>query len=107
MIEIFSKKDQPYEDGLYKSDKWGVWDKLDECRRYDTQIRNEAKDLFLNTLFFVSVIIACLYLLGLDSLDYVYDAIVITGLCAISYFFGGRSVLERYKKHLDQENRSE
>lgn len=102
MIRIYSKQDVEYGD-VYKTDKWGVWDRLDECRRYETVLKREATDLALSVLFFVSLALSVLYMFGYDYTSQIWVSILSSAVFGLMYYFGGMSSINRYKRRIQQE----
>ncbi len=102
MIRIYSKQDVEYGD-VYETDNWGVWDRLDECKRYETVIRREATDVALTILFFVSLALSVLYLFGYDFTSQIWGAIISSVAFGLIYYCGGLSAILRYKRRIQQE----
>lgn len=102
MLHIFSKKDEDFGD-VYDCDKWGHWDRLDECKRYEKRLVAEAKDLALSILFYVSLVLAVMYMFGWDYTSGVFTAVAMAIWAGLTYYCGGKSMIKRYIDHLGNE----
>lgn len=102
ILHIYSKKDEDFGD-VYDFDKWGHWDRLDECKRYEKRLVAEAKDMTLSILFYVSLVLAGMYMLGWDHTSGIFTAVVVAIGVGIAYYCGGKSMIKRYRDHLGNE----
>lgn len=102
ILRIFSKKDEDYGD-VYDCDKWGHWDRLDECKRYEKRLVAEAKDLAISIIFYVSLVLAVLYMFGWDYTSGIYTTFVMSVWAGLTYYCGGKSMIKRYIDHLGNE----
>lgn len=102
ILRVFSKKDFGRGD-VYDFDKWGYWDRVDECRKYEEFLIAEAKDLILSLLFYVSLVLALLYFFGWDYTAGIITAIPLAIWGGLTYYCGGKAMIKRYISNLDKE----
>lgn len=102
MIRVYSNKDFGRGD-VYDCDKWGFWDRLDECKRYEKFLVAESKDLVLSILFFVSLVLGLLYMIGFDYVGGIITAIPLSIWAGATYYCGGKAMIKRYADNLERE----